>query len=269
MENSNYLQANQKLNLFSYHPQLAGIPFWHPAGLKLYNNLKNFIWDLHASRQYQQVKSPSICPIEMFAQSGHLDKYRDLIYPVSDSLALRPMSCPNHIFIYNSRPRSYRELPFKLFEFGEVFRNEPSGSLQSLFRLRQFCQDDSHIFLSLDDLSQVINQYLLLSQEAYQKLKFEQVSYKISLRPDNRAGSDQLWDQAESILIKELSHLNPEIVPGDGAFYGPKLELHIKDHLNRSWQLGVLQLDFVLPEKFEQFGRALSSCSCSLLGSMG
>ena len=166
---------------------------------------------------------------------------------------LRPMSCPNHIVIYQSEIRSYKNMPIPIFEFGEVFRNEPSGSLQVLFRQRQFCQDDSHIFVNKENLSSSISNYLLMAQEVYKELGFEDVKYDISLRPEQRFGSEEDWDAAEESLRQACRMHNIEFneLPGEGAFYGPKIELKVKDKLGSSWQLGTLQLDYVLPERFD------------------
>lgn len=255
-QENRYMQAANELNLLA-PSNSAGVAYWKPAGLKLYENLKSFIRKHHERRGYLEVKSPSIVNSELFVQSGHFDKYKENMFYVKSqedsNYVLRPMSCPNHIVIYGSELRSYKNLPMPIFEFGEVFRNEPSGSLQVLFRMRQFCQDDSHVFVNQENLSQSIANYLLMAREVYSELGFSDVQYDISLRPKERFGSEDDWDRAESAL--KLSCAEHGIafneLPGEGAFYGPKIELKVKDKLGRSWQLGTLQLDYILPGRFE------------------
>lgn len=255
-QHSNYMQVAQDLNLLMSGIS-AGVVYWKPAGLKLYENLKNFIRVHHENRDYLEVRSPSIVNSQVFEQSGHIEKYKENMFFLNgdneEGYALRPMSCPNHILLYASEVRSYRQLPLALFEFGDVFRNEPSGSLQLLFRQRQFCQDDSHVFVNENKLIDSISSYLQMSQEVYQQLGFKEVSFAISLRPNKRFGNDEVWDRAENSLRIACKNNNIvfEELPGEGAFYGPKIELKVKDNLGRSWQLGTLQLDYVLPERFD------------------
>lgn len=244
--------------------EAAGVVYWKPAGLRLYERLRSFIRAVHQQHGYQEVKTPALVGLGLFERSGHLGKYRENMFAVNQSLneeskvdlhgyALRPMSCPNHIELYASSRRSYRELPLALFEFGEVFRNEPSGSLQVLFRQRQFCQDDSHVFVSRDLIRAGVANYLSMALQVYRELGFSDVRLSLSLRPAQRYGDDALWDQAEDELRKACQEhgLSFAEVPGGGAFYGPKLELGVRDKLGRMWQMGVIQLDYVLPERFE------------------
>lgn len=250
-----YMQIANEMNLLM-SSKSAGVVYWKPEGLKLYENLKNFIRNIHEEMNYKEVKSPSIVSPELFEISGHADKYRDNMFIFGNEespYALRPMSCPNHILIYQSEVRSYKDLPLPLFEFGEVFRNEPSGSLQLLFRQRQFCQDDSHVFVSEDNLISSLDNFIQMSQKVYKLLGFHKIKYAIALRPEKRFGNDLLWDKAESSLREACNNNNIEYeeLPNEGAFYGPKLELQVEDKLGRSWQLGVIQLDYVLPERFD------------------
>lgn len=249
-----YMDIANKLNLI-FLRESAGVVYWKPNGLRLYENLKYFIRNHHQRRGYLEVKSPSLVSNELFVRSGHNEKYKENMFFIENmnGYSLRPMSCPNHILLYSSEKRSYKELPLPLFEFGDVFRNEPSGSLQVLFRQRQFCQDDSHIFVNQDKLIESIVNYLKMAKEVYKELGFEEIHYAISLRPEKRFGSDDLWDKAENSLKEACSKENIafEELVGEGAFYGPKIELKVKDRLNRSWQLGTLQLDYVLPERFD------------------
>ncbi len=256
MENKRYIEVANELNLFCLGDS-AGVVYWKPKGMHLYNQLKSFIQQQHKEAGYLEVKSPSLVVSQLFEKSGHISKYKDNMFFMKNEeqveYALRPMSCPNHIVIYQSEKRSYQQLPLKFFEFGEVFRNESSGSLQLLFRQRQFCQDDSHVFVSEEKLIDSLNQFIHLSQKVYKLLGFDEIQYAISLRPEKRFGNDLLWDKAENALRlacqnNELKYLE---VPNDGAFYGPKLELQVRDKLGRLWQLGVIQLDYVLPERFD------------------
>lgn len=254
-EEKRYMQVANEMNLLVLG-ESAGVVYWKPDGLKLYENLKKFIRQHHENYNYQEVKSPSIVSSNVFEQSGHMEKYKDNMFFLKSEkesdYALRPMSCPNHILLYQSEKRSYKELPLPIFEFGEVYRNEPSGSLQVLFRQRQFCQDDSHVFVSEDKLISSINNYINMSKKAYEELGFKKIQYAIALRPDKRFGDDSLWDKAEDALRQAciMNKLDYKELPNEGAFYGPKLELQVEDKLGRSWQLGVIQLDYVLPERF-------------------
>lgn len=251
-----YMDVAHDLNLIAIG-QSAGVVYWKPAGMVLYEKLKSFIKEQHQKNHYLEVKSPSIVSPQLFEQSGHNEKYKENMFFLNSNkeeqgYALRPMSCPNHILIYQSEGRSYKQLPLPLFEFGEVFRNEPSGSLQLLFRQRQFCQDDAHVFVNQDNLISSIVKYLQMSQEVYQKLGFQHIEYAISLRPEQRFGSDEIWDNAENSLRQacQMQNISFQELPGEGAFYGPKIELKVRDKLNRAWQLGTLQLDYVLPQRF-------------------
>jgi threonyl-tRNA synthetase len=256
IEDKRYMQVANDLNLIALGDS-AGVVYWKPSGYKLYDNLKNFIKKHHEKRGYLEVKSPSIVVSDVFKKSGHLDKYSENMFMLNHGdeagYVLRPMSCPNHILIYQSEMRSYKNLPLRIFEFGEVFRNEPSGSLQVLFRQRQFCQDDSHVFVDKKNLLNSISDYLLMAKEVYQELGFEKIKYAISLRPEKRFGSDDVWDEAENALKKACidQGIDFDELPGEGAFYGPKIELKVQDKLGRYWQLGTLQLDYVLPERFD------------------
>lgn len=247
-----YMDVARRMNLLALGPA-PGAVFWKPKGSALYENLRQFILQEHKEYSYSQVKSPQLVNMELFNNSGHSEKYSDYMFQFKEEgIALRPMSCPNHIVIYQSSLNSWRDLPVKYFEFGEVFRNEPSGSLQVLFRQRQFCQDDAHVFAKLSDIQSLLQDYLSMSEKVYKELGFEKVEYMISLRPEKRFGDDALWDKAEGELIKacEEKGLSFGLEPGGGAFYGPKIELKVRDKLNRLWQLGVIQLDYVLPERF-------------------
>lgn len=257
-----YLEVAQRMQLLHLGDS-AGVVYWQPAGLRMYEKLRAYIRAVHEAHGYLEVKTPSLVGMQVFEQSGHLGKYRENMFlanqendlgeaPDMAGYALRPMSCPNHIELYRSSRRSYRELPLAFFEFGEVFRNEPSGSLQVLFRQRQFCQDDSHVFVADEQVIAGVGNYLRMSLQVYRELGFEQVEVAISLRPEKRFGDDALWDKAEEGLRQACREagLAWQEQPGGGAFYGPKIELGVRDKLGRLWQMGVVQLDYVLPERF-------------------
>lgn len=260
MELVRYMDAARELNLLHVGPS-AGVIYWKPAGARVYEALRRFIRAHHEKRGYLEVRTPSLVQLDVFERSGHLSKYQDYMFAANQEpgkpldlsgYGLRPMSCPNHIELYQSERRSYRELPLRLFEFGEVFRNEAAGALQVLFRQRAFCQDDSHVFVAADQVEAEVQAYLRMAQAVYSELGFDKVEVSISLRPDQRFGDDALWDLAESSLRKACANagLAFDEEPGGGAFYGPKIELGVRDKLNRRWQLGVIQLDYVLPERF-------------------
>lgn len=250
----NYLSVAKKMKLFILNQDLAGCYYWLPNGKKLYNNLSNFIRNEHEDKGYEEVKSPNLSPNHLFDKSGHNEKYDDLIFKIKDSdYALRPMSCPNHIFMYQSELRSYKDLPVKYFEFGDVYRNESSGSLKILFRGRNFVQDDSHLFVRRNQVIDVVSDYLKMSINAYKKLGFNNIKFFLSLRPEKRFGSEMLWDESENNLKNALlaNDIDFELQEGEGAFYGPKIELQVSDNNGKYWQLGVIQLDYVLPERFD------------------
>lgn len=263
MNEERYIDVARRMQLIHQGPA-AGVVYWQPAGLSLYERLRSYIRGVHRAHGYREVKTPGLVGLELFERSGHLGKYRDNMFlvnqsndahsqPELSSYGLRPMSCPNHIELYSSSRRSYRELPLALFEFGEVFRNEPSGSLQLLFRQRQFCQDDSHVFAAQSQVAEVASRYLVMAQKVFADLGFEAVEYALSLRPAERFGSDAQWGLAEESLREAFRHagVSWKEQPGEGAFYGPKVELGVRDKLGRLWQMGTLQLDYVLPERFD------------------
>jgi len=272
-----YMDAARALNLLHLGEQ-AGAVYWKPRGLRLYENLRQFIRQRHLQWGYEEVKTPSLVPISVFERSGHLAKYRDFMFILPEQAqsgadvpqaaaaglvqelaqgargqALRPMNCPSHIEIYASERRSYRQLPYRLFEFGEVFRHESAGALQVLFRQRQFCQDDSHVFVAPNQIQAEVARYLRLARQVYAELGFEKVEVNVSLRPEMRFGDDEAWQLAEDALRMACKQagLEHSEEPGGGAFYGPKVELGVRDRLGRRWQLGTIQLDYVLPERFE------------------
>ena len=230
-----------------------GLIHWHPNGQRVLRRLREYVLRLHEKHLYEEVSSPIILHRSLWERSGHWEKYQDNMFVIPDQdYAVKPMSCPGHIAIYQNARRSYRDLPMRLFEFGHVHRNEPSGALSGWMRLRGFVQDDSHVFAAPHQIDLVIKDVVQMIEQAYKDFGFEKWSWRLSLRPERRAGSDELWDQAEQALRQCCQQLGVEVIeaPGEGAFYGPKLEASLHDRLGRVWQCGVAQLDFVLPERF-------------------
>lgn len=248
----------QAYDLGHIEPHSPGLIHWHPNGVRVLQRLEAFVRGIHQAHGYQEVRSPALLSRQLWEKSGHWDKYRDGMF-VADgpdeegAYAVKPMSCPGQIGIYQHRRRSYRELPLRMFEFGQVHRREPSGSLSGWLRLRGFVQDDSHVFLAVDQLQEVVKGFVDMVGQAYPAFGFERWRWRLSLRPEQRAGADSLWDEAENRLRQVCQDLGLEVeeCPGEGAFYGPKLEAVLEDRLGRQWQCGVVQVDFVLPERFD------------------
>lgn len=243
----------QSMDLAHFEEHSPGVVFWHAAGVRVLRRLESFCRHLHEVEDYQEVRSPQLLSRSLWERSGHWDKYQDLMYVIEgEQLAIKPMSCPGHMAIYSDARRSYRELPFRMFEFGGVHRKEPSGALSGLLRLRGFVQDDAHVILARQDIQEGVAAFVRMVERAYPAMGFEKWSYRIALRPEQRAGDDALWDLAEGALREAVGALGLEAdeEPGGGAFYGPKLEVVLHDRLGRAWQCGVVQVDFVLPAKF-------------------
>lgn len=248
-------KLGKELDLFSFHEEGPGFAFWHPQGMKLYNNVISYWKDLHTRYDYQEVKTPIILNEKLWHQSGHWDNYRDNMYFVDideSPFAIKPMNCPGGILVYNHTNRSYKDLPLKLAELGLVHRHERSGVLHGLFRVRQFTQDDAHVYCAPEQIEDEIVSIMDLVDEIYSVFDFE-YEVELSTRPEKAIGSDEIWEQAEASLKKALQQKNVEykLNEGDGAFYGPKIDFHIKDCLGRSWQCGTIQLDFSMPERFD------------------
>jgi len=243
-------------NLFSFHKEASGAVFFHPHGAFLYNRLLEVMRKSNEHYGYKEVITPLIMDLELWHRSGHYENYRHHMYFTTvdhHEAAVKPMNCPGHILIYQNERRSYRELPFKLAEFGRVHRYEPSGTLHGLFRVRTFVQDDAHTFCSF---SQVIDQVSLNLEQItslYRRLGFEQFEIELSTRPQKSIGSKEMWDTAEISLKQALENnkYSYKINSGDGAFYGPKIDFHLIDCLGRRWQCGTIQLDFSMPDRFD------------------
>ncbi|HON10540.1 MAG TPA: threonine--tRNA ligase [Chitinispirillaceae bacterium] len=249
-------RLGKELDLFSFHQEGAGFPFWHPKGMILYNLIADYSRKRQLEAGYNEVKTPIILNEELWHRSGHWDKYRENMYftTIDEAVhAVKPMNCPGHLLIYKTSAHSYREFPIKLFEFGLVHRHEKAGVLHGLFRVRQFTQDDAHIFCTPEQIEEQIGEVMSFIMDMYRVFGFEEYRIELSTRPKKFIGSIEVWDRAEAALksVLDKQKFPYQINPGDGAFYGPKIDFHIKDVLKRSWQCGTIQLDFSLPERFD------------------
>lgn len=247
----------KKLDLFSFHPWSPGIPFMHPRGTIVYNEMQNFIRELYDEYGYQEVITPLVFDKALYEQSGHFQGFSEFMFQMPDAdnhmSCLKPMNCPGHCLFYKGQLFSYKELPLRIAEFSKLHRNEKSGALHGITRVRAMSQDDAHIFCTEDQIESETQAFFNFVDRVYEVFGFEKYEVKLALRPEKRVGREDLWDKAESTLQKMLDERKVpyELAPGEGAFYGPKYEFHIKDAIGRSWQLATLQLDFALPERFE------------------
>ncbi|MFD1954214.1 threonine--tRNA ligase [Paenibacillus thailandensis] len=248
-------KLGKELELFMFSEEAPGMPFYLPKGMTIRTELENFSRELLRQGDYEEVRTPFMMNSRLWEQSGHWDHYKDNMYfsEVDDqSFALKPMNCPGHMLIFRNSLRSYRELPIRLAEFGQVHRHEFSGALNGMMRVRTFCQDDAHLFVRPDQIEEEIGSIIRMIDGVYQVFGFD-YRMELSTRPDDSMGGDELWEQAEQSLKNVLDKLGLpyRINEGDGAFYGPKIDFHIRDALKRSWQCGTIQLDFQMPEKFD------------------
>lgn len=249
-------KLGKELGLFHFHQLSPGGPFFAPNGAIIYNELQKYMRDCYQRYGYQEVITPQVFDVDLFHQSGHYENYRENMYftKVDErDFSLKPMNCPGHCLLYQAERKSYRDLPWRIADFGRLHRYERSGVMHGLTRVRTFCQDDAHIFCTMDQLQEEIRQFVGLLRDVYQTLGLTEYSIFLSTRPQKRMGSDEIWDTAEGALKQALNDLNlPFTVnPGDGAFYGPKLDIMFVDAIKRPWQLGTLQVDFNLPKAFE------------------
>ncbi|NDV11855.1 threonine--tRNA ligase [Crenobacter caeni] len=255
-EKRDHRKLGKVLDLFHLQDEAPGMVFWHPKGWTLWQNIEQYMRRTLTAAGYQEIKTPMVMDRTLWEKSGHWENYRDNMFTTESEkrdYAVKPMNCPGHVQVFNQGLRSYRDLPLRLAEFGACHRNEPSGALHGLMRVRGFVQDDAHIFCTEEQINSEARAFNELTMAVYQHFGFDNVAIKLSLRPEKRAGSDEVWDKAEQGLRDALSACGVEWeeLPGEGAFYGPKIEYHIKDALGRSWQCGTLQLDFVLPERLD------------------
>lgn len=247
-------KLGKQLDLYHMQQEAPGMVFWHHNGWTIFRELEVFIREKLTEYEYQEVKGPLIMDRVLWERSGHWDKYADYMFTTSSEnreYALKPMNCPGHVQIFNQGLKSYRDLPLRMAEFGSCHRNEPSGALHGLMRVRGFTQDDAHIFCTPDQVQQEVISCIQMVYDVYKTFGFEEIVVKLSTRPEQRVGSDEMWDRAEKGLAEALTSMNIdfEILEGEGAFYGPKIEFTLHDCLDRAWQCGTVQLDFALPER--------------------
>lgn len=252
-EKRDHRKIGKLQNLFHIQEEAPGMIFWHENGWTLYQQVEQFMRKIFRDNNYQEVHTPQVIDRSLWEKSGHWDKFGDNMFTTSSEsreYAIKPMNCPAHIQIYNQGLKSYRDLPLRLAEFGSCHRNEPSGTLHGIMRVRNFTQDDGHIFCSKNQIQAEVSKFIDLTFEVYNYFGFENVDIKLSTRPEQRVGSDKVWDEAENALAEALNSKNIvfEIQEGEGAFYGPKVEFVLKDCLEREWQCGTLQVDFSMPE---------------------
>ncbi len=251
-EKRDHRKIGKALDLFHTQEEAPGMVFWHDKGWRIYLTIQDYVREKLRQHGYQEVHTPEIIDRSLWEKSGHWEKFGDMIFTTHSEnrdYAIKPMNCPAHVQIYNHGLHSYRDLPLRLAEFGSCHRNEPSGTLHGLMRVRNFVQDDAHIFCTEEQILGEVSAFIDLLFEVYRDFGFDEVLIKLSTRPEQRVGSDELWDKAEKALEDALNHkeLEWELQPGEGAFYGPKIEFSLKDCLGRVWQLGTIQLDFSMP----------------------
>ena len=253
-EKRDHRKLGRELDLFHIDEHAPGLVFWHPKGWTVWQQVEQYMRAVYRDNGYQEVKGPQLLDQGLWEKTGHWDKYRDHMFTTESEkrdYALKPMNCPGHILIYKQGIKSYRDLPLRYGEFGQCHRNEPTGGLHGIMRVRGFTQDDGHIFCLEDQILGECVAYTTLLQKVYADFGFDRIIYKVATRPDARIGTDDSWDKAEFALMESLRRSNCEfeIAPGDGAFYGPKIEYTLKDALGRQWQCGTMQVDFSMPER--------------------
>ena len=253
-EKRDHRKIGKRLDLFHMQEEAPGMVFWHPNGWAIYQELEQYMRKKQISRGYQEIKTPLLVDRSLWEKSGHWDKYSDDMFTTHSEdkdIAVKPMNCPCHVQVFNQGLKSYRDLPLRLAEFGSCHRNEASGALHGIMRVRGFVQDDAHIFVTEDQIQQEVCDFIDMLHEVYSDFGFtsENMLYKLSTRPEKRVGSDEIWDKAEKALAEALDAkgLPWERLPGEGAFYGPKIEFSLKDCIGRVWQCGTMQVDFSMP----------------------
>ncbi|WAJ71389.1 threonine--tRNA ligase [Catenovulum adriaticum] len=253
-EKRDHRKIGKALNLFHWQEEAPGMVFWHNDGWTIYRELEEFVRTKLREYDYQEVKGPMMMDRSLWEKSGHWDKYADNMFTTESEkreYAIKPMNCPGHVQIFNQGLKSYRDLPLRMAEFGCCHRNEPSGALHGLMRVRGFTQDDAHIFCTEQQVQAEVSSCIKMVYDTYQTFGFDNIAVKLSTRPEKRIGDDATWDRSEAALIEALksNDINYELQPGEGAFYGPKIEFTLYDCLDRAWQCGTIQLDFALPER--------------------
>jgi threonyl-tRNA synthetase len=252
-EKRDHRRLGAQLDLFHLQEEAPGMVFWHPKGWTLWQQVEQYLRRVFQDNGYLEVRCPLLLDRSLWEKSGHWQNYKELMFTTESEkrdYAIKPMNCPGHVQIYNRGLRSYRELPLRYGEFGSCHRNEPSGALHGIMRIRAFTQDDGHIFCTEEHITGEVTAFTRLLQRVYAAFGFSEIIYKLATRPEKRVGADVLWDKAEGALAAALkaSGLAYESLPGEGAFYGPKIEYHLKDSIGRSWQCGTMQVDFSMPE---------------------
>ncbi len=251
-EKRDHRKLGKTLDLFHFQDEAPGLIFWHPKGWTIWQQVEQYMRKVYQDCGYQEVKAPQILDRTLWEKTGHWENYRENMFSTESenrNYALKPMNCPGHVQIFNSNMRSYRELPLRYGEFGQCHRNEPSGALHGIMRVRGFTQDDGHIFCTEDQIQDEVMAFHPQAMKVYDDFGFENIQIKLALRPENRIGSEEIWDKAEDTLRAALRNcgMTWEELPGEGAFYGPKIEYHLKDSLGRPWQVGTMQVDFSMP----------------------
>ncbi|MBC3906602.1 MULTISPECIES: threonine--tRNA ligase [Undibacterium] len=251
-EKRDHRKLGKALDLFHFQDEAPGLVFWHAKGWTIWQQVEQYMRKVYQDCGYQEVKGPQILDKSLWGKTGHWENYKDNMFVTeseSREYALKPMNCPGHVQIFNSGMKSYRDLPLRFGEFGQCHRNEPSGALHGIMRVRGFTQDDGHIFCTEEQIQDEVMAFHPQAMKVYEDFGFEKIFIKLALRPENRIGSDEIWDKAEATLRTALSSCGVEWeeLPGEGAFYGPKIEYHLKDSLGRPWQVGTMQVDFFMP----------------------
>ena len=255
-EKRDHRKLAKKFNLFHLQEEAPGMIFWHPKGWSIYTVIESYMRDIQRLNGYQEIRTPLIVARSLWEKSGHWDKFRENMFTVqseADDFAVKPMNCPCHVQVFNQGLKSYRDLPLRLAEFGSCHRDEASGTLQGLMRVRGFVQDDAHIFCTESQILDEVATFTDLLFSVYRDFGFDDIIIRLSTRPESRVGSDEIWDKAEDSLINALSskNLDYDLLPGEGAFYGPKIEFSLRDCLGRIWQCGTIQVDFSMPERLD------------------
>nr|WP_199045810.1 threonine--tRNA ligase [Dyella sp. ASV24] len=253
-EKRDHRKIGKALDLFHQQEEGPGMVFWHPKGWAIWQQVEQYMRRVYRNSGYQEVRCPQVLDVSLWKKSGHWDNYQEnMFFTESEkhTYALKPMNCPGHVQIFNTDLHSYRELPIRYGEFGACHRNEPSGALHGIMRVRAFTQDDGHIFCTEEQIESEVTAFHQQAMKVYGDFGFEDIALKIALRPDKRIGSDEVWDRAEAALRAALSAAGVqwEELSGEGAFYGPKIEYHMKDSIGRAWQVGTMQVDFMMPER--------------------
>jgi threonyl-tRNA synthetase len=253
-EKRDHRKLAKQLDLFHQQEEAPGMVFWHPKGWTIWQTVEQYVRGIYKKSGYQEVRGPQIMDVSLWKKSGHWDNYQDnMFFTESEkrTYAIKPMNCPGHVQIYNANLHSYRDLPVRYAEFGGCHRNEPSGALHGIMRVRAFTQDDGHIFCTPDQIESEVTAFHTQAMAVYADFGFTDVAVKLALRPDKRIGSDEFWDRTEEVLRRALRAAGVEWteLPGEGAFYAPKIEYHLKDSIGRAWQVGTMQVDFMMPER--------------------